>query len=155
MEQVKECLCRARFEHAKELFENTHRGAFDDLPFAPQKRLECGAIDIEIESCAKFNQANHPNRVLDKADIWLANCTEHSFCHVGIAADIVDDRLVFDVVEKAVDGKIPAKNVLFFSSPDVVADDEVGNPCVSGPKRRDFNDFLAKANMSQSKPSSN
>lgn len=126
VEQVEKGFGGARFEHAKEFFEDPRRGTFQDFFFTAEERLESGAIDIEIESSAKLDQSNHSDRVLNEADVGLANGAEDPFFQVGIAADIIDDGLLFDIVEEAVDREITAKNVLLFGSPDIVSDDQIG-----------------------------
>jgi len=149
VKQVEEGFRRARFKHAEELFENSRGGTFENLLFTPQKRLESGAIDVEVEAGAKFNEADHPDGVLDKTDVGLADRAEDPFFKVGIASDVIDDGLVFDVVKKAVDGEIAAEDIFLLGSPYVVSDDQVGYASVSRTEGGNFNDFLAKPDMRQ------
>ncbi len=104
-------------------------------------------VDVETEPGAEFDEADHPDRVLDEAEVGLADRSEHPFFDVWIALDVVYNSLMFRIVEEAVDGEVPSQDVLFFGTPLIIPDDQVGSLGVARSKGGDLDDFLAEADM--------
>ena len=95
-----------------ELLGDPGRRRFDDLLAVVEDRLVSVRRDREAEAARELDRPEHADRVLAKADVWIADRSDEPGFEVLQSADVVDHREVRDVVEEAVDREVAPQGVL-------------------------------------------
>jgi hypothetical protein len=133
--------------------------------------LPRGRFDDEGMGCGKTNGTEHAHRVFRKPYIRVADGTKEPLVEVAQSGRVVNHRIICDIVGKGVDREVTAEGILFRRAEDVVTENhsvpvlEVTGGTVSwiwlfrvcfiggggSPKRGDFQNFVLKVEMGQSK----
>ena len=82
-----------------------------------------GFFNRESGSAGMTDHADHPDRVLLKSLLWIANGPYHPLFKISHPSDIVDDRKIGDVVKKAIDRDVSSKRIFLWSSKTVRQND--------------------------------
>jgi hypothetical protein len=95
-----------------------------DLVLVGGDRLQDRLVDRELQPGGQHHGAQHPHRILEKADVRIADAANQPGVQVFEPAYVVDDRERADVVEECVDGEIAPECVFFGRAVRVVPLDE-------------------------------
>ena len=140
-----------------QFFQHSWLGAFVDFAAPPDHRFVGVLTDRKAEAGGKLDGTEHPNWIFLEPNVRVADGGDDPCLQVGDAADVVDDLLGFDVVEQAVDRKVPALRIFGVGTENVVAPNQELAALVAlariGAKRRGFDDLATEEDMSQAKAS--
>jgi hypothetical protein len=106
--QPKRRLDPSLFQISKKFIPDTGRGTF--LYFIPMSKDGSigSVIDAKPGSAGMTNHADHPDGVLLKSFVGIADGPYHPSLKISHPAYIVDERKIRNVVEKAVDRDVPS-----------------------------------------------
>jgi hypothetical protein len=115
----------------------------------------------ESSSSGMTDDSNHSNRILLESLIRIANGSNDVMLEVYHSTDIVDDGKICNIIEKSIDGDVPAQGVLFWC-PKALFPDEFSFFCLyffkfrSAPESGYFDDLTSlEEYMDQSEPTAN
>ena len=84
-------------------------------------RVEDRLVDGELEARRQDDRPQHPDRVLQEADLRIADAPDEACVEIVQAADVVDDRERADVVEQRVDGEVAPERIFLGCAVGIVA----------------------------------
>ena len=90
------------------------------------------SIDREVESRGQRDRPHHPDGILSKAHLRVADRPHQARAEIGEAINVVDDRESRDVVKERVDREVAAKRILFRRAERVVVMNQAVLRGVSG-----------------------
>ncbi len=123
VEQLKRGAGRAEQQQLADLLEHPLRRRLDDEAAVGQQRGVRLGVEGEAQRGGEAHRSDHPDGILDEALVRVADGTDAAVLDVLVAADVVDDGEVVNVVEEGVEGEVAPPGVLLRRSEHVVAQD--------------------------------
>ena len=146
----------------------------------PADRFSYRRVDRQFQPGGQDHCPKHPNWVLDKSFVRVADASDSTASDISHAVDVIENRAIGSVIEERVDCEVAPERILFGCSECVITRDEApcwpaGGRCITfGPfpfgltgrtlsvgfrwhllsESRHFECFLAELDVGQPEPTS-